>query len=92
MPYTKENWTPGQWKAERGNVGDQHPLFVVSPTTAFRPPRDADAHLIAAAPDLYTALTAALEEVCGENAKTCIYGWHAQARAALAKARGDTDA
>jgi hypothetical protein len=54
-------WTPGPWVAERANVGDRHPLFVTTPTTAFHPPCDADAHLIAAAPELYAALALYVE-------------------------------
>jgi len=53
----KPKWTPGPWTAERANVGDAHPLFVrCNLDSAFRPPCDADAHLIAAAPELYDAL------------------------------------
>jgi hypothetical protein len=64
MPDSKPQWTPGPWIAERANVGDQHPLFVrCNLDSAFRPPCDADAHLIAAAPDLYTALEQALNFV-----------------------------
>jgi hypothetical protein len=60
--------TPGPWTAERGNVGGKHPLFVVcNADTAFRPLCDADAHLIAAAPELYAALQAldAVLEIAG---------------------------
>jgi len=50
-------YTPGPWKVERGNSGSEHPLFVVAPNKdGLRPWCDADAHLIAAAPDLFEAL------------------------------------
>jgi hypothetical protein len=56
MSNTPE-WTPGPWQAERGNVGRAHPLFVTAPgCSGIRPWRDEDAHLIAAAPDLYEQL------------------------------------
>lgn len=45
----------------------------------------ADAHLIAAAPDLYAALELALDELDGNSIKD----WGHAARAALAKARGE---
>jgi hypothetical protein len=50
-------YTPGPWKVERGNSGSERPLFVVAPNKdGLRPWCDADAHLIAAAPDLFEAL------------------------------------
>jgi hypothetical protein len=49
--------TLGPWQVERGNVGATHPLFVVAPgKDGLRPWCDADAHLIAASPDLLDAL------------------------------------
>jgi hypothetical protein len=81
MPDTK--WTPGPWEAKRGNAGAQHPLFVWSDDRdGFRPWTDPDAHLIAAAPDLYAALELLLSVSTDHNHID-------QARAALAKARGE---
>jgi hypothetical protein len=46
--------TPGPWRAERGNAGAEHPLFVTAEgKDGFRPWCDDDARLIAAAPDGY---------------------------------------
>ena len=55
-------WTPGPWEVERGNVGAAHPLFVVTACKNLRPWCDADAHLIAAAPELYEALENLLQD------------------------------
>jgi len=52
----ENEYTPGPWKAERGNRGAAHPLFVTAPNKgSFLPWNDADALLIAAAPDLLEA-------------------------------------
>lgn len=54
--------TPGPWTVERGNAGSNHPLFVVAPDRdGLRPWCDADAHLIAAAPELLAALKETLD-------------------------------
>ena len=84
------SWTPGEWQAERGNVGSEHPLFVTAPDhDGLRPWTDADACLIAAAKDLY----AALQEFNGLQIPLTANEWDRKikkARAALAKARGET--
>jgi hypothetical protein len=100
MPSSPPKWTPGPWTAERANVGDKHPLFVVcNADIAFRPPCDADAHLIAAAPDLYAALSFAdiLIDTVAQKANNmgpvlaeAFRQAHAKAQGALAKARGGT--
>lgn len=46
----------------------------------------ANALLIAAAPDILEALEAALDAECGKKCR-CEQGWHAVAKAAVAKAR-----
>lgn len=52
MPHT-----PGPWTVEIGNVGSEHPLFVIAPgKDGLRPWCDDDAYLIAAGPDLLAAL------------------------------------
>jgi hypothetical protein len=50
----RPEFTPGPWKAEPGNVGSDHPLFVTAQgKDGFRPWSDADALLIATAPEGY---------------------------------------
>lgn len=50
--------------------------------------RDANARLIAAAPELLAALKAALDE-SGCDGDLCMYQWHDAARAAIKKAEGE---
>ena len=89
--------TPGPWTVEKGNVGSLHPLFVVAPDRdGLRPWCDADARLIAAAPELLEALDACQDLLfasADEGAELGTYGrdcWEAMqaARAAIAKAKG----
>jgi hypothetical protein len=52
-----EGCTPGPWTAERGNRGADRPMFITASVhDGIQGWTDADAHLIAAAPDLYEAL------------------------------------
>jgi hypothetical protein len=84
-------WTPGQWLVERGNVGGENPLFVTAAfQDGFRPWSDADAHLIAAAPELYEALRDCMAacELSGADSSDFFHAREA-AYAALAKARGE---
>lgn len=93
--------TPGPWREEfvsdktwhKGvydvNGNEVALVKVKSALTAQR--RDADARLIAAAPDLLDALKTCLlivEHLASESAPSTI----AEARAAIAKATGDTNA
>ena len=93
MSETK--FTPGPWKK-------QTPLFVVQGEevthTVEGPPSDfmflqneADAALIAAAPDLYAALETLIEKLCLDDDEGLIEYAEPMiaARAALAKARGE---
>ncbi len=88
-------WTPGPWAARIGNAGSNHPLFVTAPNhDGLRPWCDADAHLIAAAPELYEALeqmTVAYGLICAAIQADGMPEL-TPARAALAKARGETNA
>ena len=95
-------WTPGPWRAVMGSrhvvdvfAGDRDVVSVYGGGVGFEY-RDANAHLIAAAPDLY----AALETLSALNDDSGPFGgeiyqdrvdraWSA-ARAALAKARGES--
>jgi hypothetical protein len=104
MPRENENWTPGPWKIRPS----RNALFVVQPhrmieegiyvaevsLQAWKPEelasparREADARLIAAAPELYEALKA-LDDGTTRDWTNRL----AKARAALAKARGGSDA
>ncbi len=87
------NWTPGPWKTERANCGDQHPLAVIPATEedGLIPWSDPAAHLIAAAPELYDALLA-VQKTSGVSDE--LYAPHnhdlyMRVEAALAKARGE---
>lgn len=93
------SWTKGPWKLIRhGNETYPFPLSVHSEDDAFWIARDgtvsseANAHLITAAPDLYEACQEAWEQVA-LMAKDPTTNWLVkQLGAALAKARGETDA
>jgi hypothetical protein len=93
-------WTPGPWAVERNkrtwgwvdvvgpSLGVGGPTQATDLTLADEVKRIAEAHLIAAAPDLYAelvSLMAAYAECNGEDHPA--YG---RAEYALAKARGET--
>ena len=99
-------WTPGPWKAVEDAQGicglidpQKHGIAVAwfssahSPSNGYvgdekcevgRPERQANAHLISAAPDLYHALEGVLRIADRETVE------FDKARAALAKARGES--
>jgi hypothetical protein len=91
----KNSWTPGPWRTEsRGGsypvsvVSSDRPDKIVGPFCGGSTPEDtANAHLIAAAPDLYEALDALVSPRHGHS-NLCKCPW-CNARAALAKARGE---
>lgn len=85
-------FTPGPWKIGapppngEQTIGAQQGLMVAVATTGSGVPTEANARLIAAAPDLLEALIDAVcaLECCGKD-----YPAAEKARAAIAKARGD---
>jgi hypothetical protein len=86
--------TPGPWKASRAFIENAPDRLIVtdgkwgSPALAWLPAaRDADAQLIAAAPDLLKALEVALEYL-EANPDDYSEPRAKAARAAIAKARG----
>ena len=90
-----EGFTPGPWVVERAddayciaNVGN----LVIMPCAGKvkHDNAEADARLIAAAPDLLEALEMIVAEADSYTARTGkpVYNWLDQARAAIAKARG----
>jgi hypothetical protein len=91
-------FTPGPWKAERCSneieIGAETPAGHLSvawvhlgahPTASDVEDGKRDAHLLAAAPDLYEVL----DEIVTEWGFPNTPKWH-KARAALARARGET--
>ena len=89
----KPNWTPGPWTAtsedngEWGIDSENWGIAVVAACAGMEDPNgrsDANAHLIAAAPDLYAALDALID---GRNWSMSSEKFDA-AKAALAKACG----
>ena len=89
----KAKWTKGPWHVPKargcahGPV-DKNDVPVVTWTGMARPRQEngmANAHLIAAAPDLYEALEAMLDECVDDEFAPHVM----DARAALAKARGE---
>jgi hypothetical protein len=88
-------WTPGPWKAEKGNAGTDHPLFVTAPgKDGFRPWTDDDARLISTAPDGYKLAEMVLKYFGDDEISdlmNCDIALRDGAWALLAKARGETD-
>ena len=93
-------WTPGPWAVERNkrtwgwvdvvgpSLGVGGPTQATDLTLADEVKRIAEAHLIAAAPDLYAALDAALDEINRMKPTAPLVAVALSAKAALAKARG----
>lgn len=90
---TERKWTPGPWVWRTGkgswqgsiepdicDFGDDTHYYPSEGT----PPNEANAHLIAAAPDLYEALERLVIELDGSGME-----WADDANIALAKARGE---
>ena len=91
-------WTPGPWRYDRTNgspttgehmIAGAKPGYLAEVRDCGSGDVRANAHLIAAAPDLYAALEAM-------TARMSLYSGHhddaltAMGKAALAKARGET--
>ena len=94
---TEPKFTKGEWIATEGNTSGQE-VICPSATKSKRriariggPDRDANSRLMSAAPDLYEALDACLSLILNQEMQD---GFESQeghmARAALAKARGDS--
>lgn len=96
---SEPKWTKGPWRAVNLNGPKVKPRWgIVSNSDELgeiaevRLGGEANARLIAAAPDLYEALQAMVEFYaadCEADCKVEEHGPAGQARAALAKARGD---
>lgn len=94
---SEPKWTAGPWKNGGPDDFGDHPighnadnLAVAAVVTNLRSPDEvaANAHLIAAAPDLYEALNVLVLALCHEHNKNIPY-WQ-EAVSALAKARGES--
>jgi hypothetical protein len=93
---TETKWTPGPWTAYdfgadwwvANSTDDSGPMLRVG---SWHEQREANAHLIAAAPDLYEALCWAIQSWDEHNKHgfNMQGDWVQDARAALSKARGD---
>ncbi|MGK9045857.1 hypothetical protein KXR63_00660 [Stutzerimonas chloritidismutans] len=92
---SNQGFTPGPWVVQRAadayciaSVGN----LVIMPSSGKvkHDNTEADARLIAAAPDLLEALEMIVAEADSYTARTGkpVYNWLDQARAAIAKARG----
>lgn len=88
--------TPGPWLFSSYKSGNS--VIVIDGkefdvATVNYPNRDANAHLIAAAPELYEALDGLLADITEYQEINFLGGennhWQVRARAALAKARGE---
>jgi hypothetical protein len=107
---TDKKWTPGPWVVTGVEYDDVrietlHPMPEASHaygdqtivgSSEWTYLEDANARLIAAAPDLYDALEAAEESIVAFAEDMGVYGYSgasdvlAQVRAAMAKARGES--
>ena len=86
-------WTPGPWTISTENDvctqidGEYHAVCTDQFCYSSDDEKKANAHLIAAAPDLYEALQV-MVDYCNAECGSKIYPGH-QANQALAKARGE---
>ena len=93
---TETKWTPGPWdKSHNGHywdigVRDDCPVVPIYPSTCIgvQTGMEANANLIVAAPELYDALENLVREL-EETGLQAEWDNYPQARAALAKARGE---
>ncbi len=93
---TERKWTPGPWVEFDGDICPASNVLNGAIVSTSEDTRDADVHLIAAAPDLYEALQAMIDlqenatPFGGEIYRDRVDRVFDQCRAALAKARGET--
>lgn len=80
-------WTEGPWRVDKEFTIKAFKAGVTLRLWSSRKNADADANLIAAAPDLYDALQA-MVDYCNAECGSKIYPGH-QANEALEKARGE---
>ena len=82
--------TPGPWIADGTTVMTSDGIYLHVATTHFLTDRpEANARLIAAAPEMYEALKALVESLDWEAKRSgTTYAGHEDARAAIAKAEG----
>ena len=91
--YTKGPWYPVFNSADRWDVSvgpgpyDQCVASVIR-NKYIDGSDEANARLIAAAPDLLEALSRALRD-SGCDGDLCMHEWHEKARAAIARAKGE---
>lgn len=95
---TERKWTPGKWKWIDNPIAPSDKLIseingneiAVLESSEWLDVDEGDMHLIEAAPDLYDALEKLLMAQSGIPVNTIEFGtWVDDARAALAKARGE---
>jgi hypothetical protein len=91
------DYTPGPWKARSRNAGQPGDDFFLGWQIEGPPEpqrgqfvREADAHLVAAAPDMYEALAMAEEVLAEFPANSRWWPIYKAITEALAKARGET--
>ena len=93
---TEAESTPGPWHIMEGTdwviVSPEVSVAAVYTPRGDREVRQANARLIAAAPDIEKALEILLDSHSGMSNRNCNCDECAPAKAALAKARGETDA
>lgn len=84
--------TPGPWNIgtsmTRGRANIWGPIEAITSVPYAGNIEQANAHLIAAAPELLEALEHALRE-SGCDGDLCSHNWHDTARRAIKKARGE---
>lgn len=92
---TEPKFTKGEWLANNVTKNERQVRCPSSAAANFRicrlrgPDRDANSHLISAAPELYQALSDLVSSLETEHAVVCLVQEINFARAALAKARGE---
>lgn len=96
----KEKFTPGPWEVGYGLLdggylgiwksGSETVVARISPTDRETDEDKANAHLIAAAPDMYAALEEARDICCADNCGSYHTRTYKEWTALLSKARGES--